>query len=92
MKKVAPDGKASVSHELPISRHSSYGQAVLNGRLSLSNRCTFYEGADNSSFCSRSVKEKKKKTGAKKKSWLLDLSYIFVETSPDEDSNIIVIS
>ncbi|XP_011084300.1 vacuolar amino acid transporter 1 isoform X1 [Sesamum indicum] len=31
LKKVTPDGKVSVSHELPISRHSSYGQAVLNG-------------------------------------------------------------
>ncbi|KAK4487228.1 hypothetical protein RD792_006548 [Penstemon davidsonii] len=31
LKKVIPDGKASVSHELPISRQSSYGQAVING-------------------------------------------------------------
>ncbi|KAG8390605.1 hypothetical protein BUALT_Bualt01G0100900 [Buddleja alternifolia] len=31
LKKITPDGKASVSHELPISRQSSYGQAVLNG-------------------------------------------------------------
>ncbi|PIN00575.1 hypothetical protein CDL12_26918 [Handroanthus impetiginosus] len=31
LKKITPDGKVSVSHELPISRHSSYGQAVLNG-------------------------------------------------------------
>ncbi|KAK3034125.1 hypothetical protein RJ639_034477 [Escallonia herrerae] len=31
-KKVTPDQKsAKVSHELPISRRSSYGQAVLNG-------------------------------------------------------------
>ncbi|CAI9773952.1 unnamed protein product [Fraxinus pennsylvanica] len=32
IKKVTPDEKASkVSHELPISRQSSYGQAVVNG-------------------------------------------------------------
>ncbi|KAL0403497.1 UNVERIFIED_CONTAM: Amino acid transporter AVT1C [Sesamum radiatum] len=31
LKKLTPDGKVSVSHEIPISRHSSYGQAVLNG-------------------------------------------------------------
>ncbi|KAK4435982.1 Amino acid transporter AVT1C [Sesamum alatum] len=31
LKKVTPDGKVSVSHELPMSRQSSYGQAVLNG-------------------------------------------------------------
>lgn len=34
IKKVTPDEKASkVSHELPISRQSSYGQAVVNGML-----------------------------------------------------------
>lgn len=37
LKKITPDGKPGVSHELPISRHSSFGQAVLNGRCSLSN-------------------------------------------------------
>ncbi|KAL8051726.1 hypothetical protein ABFX02_06G166800 [Erythranthe guttata] len=31
LKKIIPDGKSSVSHELPLSRQSSYGQAVLNG-------------------------------------------------------------
>ncbi|KAL8518042.1 hypothetical protein ACS0TY_009363 [Phlomoides rotata] len=31
LKKITPDGKASVSHEHPIPRHSSYGQAVING-------------------------------------------------------------
>ncbi|XP_057788795.1 amino acid transporter AVT1C-like isoform X2 [Salvia miltiorrhiza] len=31
LKKLTPDGKPAVSHELPISRHSSFGQAVLNG-------------------------------------------------------------
>ncbi|KAL2555580.1 Transmembrane amino acid transporter family protein [Forsythia ovata] len=32
IKKVTPDEKASkVSHELPVSRQSSYGQAVVNG-------------------------------------------------------------
>ncbi|XP_047955021.1 amino acid transporter AVT1C [Salvia hispanica] len=31
LKKITPDGKSAVSHELPIARHSSYGQAVLNG-------------------------------------------------------------
>ncbi|XP_042011709.1 amino acid transporter AVT1C-like [Salvia splendens] len=31
LKKITPDGKSGVSHELPISRNSSYGQAVLNG-------------------------------------------------------------
>lgn len=32
LKKITPDGKPAVSHELPIARHSSYGQAVLNGK------------------------------------------------------------
>lgn len=31
LKKITPDGKAAVSHELPISRHSSFSQAVVNG-------------------------------------------------------------
>ncbi|KAK6144746.1 hypothetical protein DH2020_021566 [Rehmannia glutinosa] len=31
IKKVTPDGKSAVSHELPISRQSSSSQAVLNG-------------------------------------------------------------
>ncbi|KAK6144753.1 hypothetical protein DH2020_021573 [Rehmannia glutinosa] len=31
IKKVTHDGKSAVSHELPISRQSSYSQAVLNG-------------------------------------------------------------
>ncbi|KAH6804913.1 Transmembrane amino acid transporter family protein [Perilla frutescens var. frutescens] len=31
LKKITPDGRSAVSHELPISRHSTFSQAVING-------------------------------------------------------------